>query len=267
MSRTRHVAHRANAFTLVELLVVIGIIAILISLLLPALTKARVSATRIVCASQLRQLGQAAIMYAIANRDQYPYRHQSASGLWHMNRAYVPGMTPEDWTDAIGKLISGGYVSKSMNGRIAYCPAPDNPATTGIPAFEEYYYSWKNVWPWDPATGPVPLRNVNTNYLYVGPKDVPQFERKPPGAAVEFWIVKRKWITNQPFIMDGYLFDRYKPGRQMHQWGFNVLMGNGSVKFVPVDSKLAALLDPPGPPLSATGTALNRPILDYLAAY
>ncbi|MEM1012096.1 MAG: type II secretion system protein [Planctomycetota bacterium] len=69
---TSRSAPQRPGFTLVELLVVIGIIALLVGILLPTLSQARVSGQQVVCASNLRQLGVGISLYADDNKEWFP---------------------------------------------------------------------------------------------------------------------------------------------------------------------------------------------------
>jgi len=73
--------YRRTAFTLVELLVVIGILAVLIGILLPSLANAREKARRVNCLSNLRTIGQSLLMYANAHKDRLP--NGNPPGVYH----------------------------------------------------------------------------------------------------------------------------------------------------------------------------------------
>jgi len=78
-----------GAFTLVELLVVIGIIALLISVLLPALHRARMAAMTIKCSARMQQLVQATMMYANSNRGVLPPIGRSSQLAGAMDRPTI----------------------------------------------------------------------------------------------------------------------------------------------------------------------------------
>jgi len=92
-----------RAFSLVELIVVVGLIALLISMLLPAIRKSREDAQRVTCASQLRQIGMGFIAYANENHGNLP-----AWSGWHV---YPHGSSPYDepglgWVEEMAPYLS-----------------------------------------------------------------------------------------------------------------------------------------------------------------
>ncbi len=137
---------RGKAFSLVELLVVIGIIAVLIGILLPALNKAKESARAVVCASNMRQWGLAFNMYCQGSKGVLPIdgdtrfqdtdgdRTSRPLGVWDSNSLWINGVPPfvsqKRYFDLQQSFIDGkGQLAGSGAKSIFVCPS----ATEAIP--------------------------------------------------------------------------------------------------------------------------------------
>lgn len=124
---TRNRSHRFAGFTLVELLVVIGIIAVLIGVLLPALNVARKQAATTKCLSSLRSIGQAFQLYANYYKDAFPVVRQDTpdSGGFPPSAVGPQNVQNTYYTDMLMPFVSK---TGKMNFQLA---------TTDVLAFKE----------------------------------------------------------------------------------------------------------------------------------
>lgn len=170
----------AAGFTLVELLVVIGIIVLLISIAIPALSTARESSRRAVCASNMRQLAQGMFAYATDHDGALPVHHggpgpanvstPTGQELWDLakpTRNVILGSTTPYANDA-----ATTHTQPEARRRIFYCPS--NPDRESDP-------NWYN------DAGGQPHAFSQTGYSFLVQRDLSQ----PPAPG---GFMSPKWL-------------------------------------------------------------------------
>jgi prepilin-type N-terminal cleavage/methylation domain-containing protein len=245
-----------SGFTLVELLVVIGIIALLVSMLLPALNKAREAAKRTQCLSNLHQIHVMLVMYAGQSKDQVPLGYSgSTSGSTQSSNYYIsrnaPG-APDPDPPQLVRYIGLGMLFKTRilregSGEALFCPAWQD--------HQFGYGSVTNGWPpsRDTVRSTYCLRTSTNNANPASGTYATDAVYWLTGSSAThpFYPIKMKNGLPEPGLIPGAMFKLSKLKNRAivsdiqhhnqridraHVKGFNTLYANGAAKWI--DRKL-----------------------------
>jgi len=195
-----------SGFTLVELLVVIGIIAALAAMLLPALGKARDAANRAACLSNLRQVHLAFIDYAGNNNGRVPLGYRDAKKQFN---SMIYSATTRQYV-LLGLLYRAGLMKSTG---IYFCPSEADPRSM--------FNTSANPWP------PGPDGDL-TKQVYAGYGLRPQVEISDTPLPAD--MPKLNHFRGRAILAD--LTATPARVQSRHRSGVNVLFGDGAAKWV-----------------------------------
>lgn len=170
-------SRRTAGFSLIELLVVISLIALLIAILLPALSKARETGRRAVCLSIERQLGQGVFMYLVDNGQQLPAYYDDSGAT---------------------QPIMVGY-QRYLGDYPIFEQCPSGPAVVGSPS-PTYHSQYGS--PFGPRTFALAMPQARNSQQTYGPDDMPD-------ASLTCLLAETFYPYGTLYEDNGYGFDRF----------------------------------------------------------
>jgi prepilin-type N-terminal cleavage/methylation domain-containing protein/prepilin-type processing-associated H-X9-DG protein len=218
-----------GGFTLIELLVVIAIIAILASLLLPLLSRAKAKAQRIACINNERQLGLTLQMYAADNQDRLPANGYTTptSGykLWVVGDGHwdPPSFTNLDLLINPNYALFANYIKAA---EVYKCPSDKSSVVLGdtkFPKIRSYalncYLDWET-----------PQQN-NNNPNYVSFTKTSDFASAPPAQILGYLDVAPGFVCHSGFVVveDTSLY--YHMPSAQHERGGDISYADGHVEY------------------------------------
>lgn len=194
---------KRSGFTLIELLVVIAIIAILASMLLPALSKAKSKARRIICTTNMKNWATALIMYTGDNRDEIPFFGISSAANASSEQCWMTDLQP--YLAKSGALGFGGATGTEIyTNKIRMCPEP---AKGGL-AVDGMAHAWVGA---NFGTHPELAGSLSGIFVYSDSDSRPS-----PRAAIKVSRIKKP--VDCMAFMDVHSYWVYNPLSPAYKW-------------------------------------------------
>lgn len=240
MNATRRLrsSDRLSAFTLIEMLVVISMIALLIALLLPVLQASREVARLAACASNLHQQHVGVLAYASDHQGRFPKAWINPGSTSHNQIRYThwtrwgylsgPDSGDGPWQN-LGRLVPGGYISEP---RAYFCPSQGDVVYT--------YAHYDDPWPSPNTLVDAASSSLGIRFSY---NFNPRMTEGVAGATAAQQVRRYERVpdldSDDVFIMD--LAETPSGVAHRSAGGFNVCRGSGSVAFVQAPTVIQAI--------------------------